>query len=235
MKTMYIGAASLLALGIVACGDDSGARYAENEEDQNSAYEENGVNEDDAMSEDQITAEDENASRMTMTQDEQSELPGIENAPPHPAGDETVAGTAASLRAAPTTFAEVETEEDLSIVVEDAFNRADLDQDGQLSREEYRVLTASLAPIAAGDAAVDAQTETAGEGDMETTEAEVGADVFAEAAGTGDAVQKESLREAFLARFETADADDDNRLSASEQDDFIRIALSESASSGEQN
>lgn len=238
MKMMYIGAASLLALGMAACGENAETEYAEEDEAEDSS----------------TYAEDETATDETGATDPYDTAaandPAAEGDALDPYGDETdvaeapigqePAGTAASLQPVSMTFAEVETEEDLSELVDNAFQQADVDQNGQLSREEFQILTASLAPtdMAQPSGAASTEDETAmdteaqGDAAAGTETADVAAEerIFAEAAGTGDAVEKESLREAFLARFETADMDGDDRLDPQEREEFVRIALGGDAS-----
>lgn len=243
MKTMYIGAASLMALGMAACGERT--EYAEEEETtETAAYEDETADEQTgAAGEPYDTARADDPAGTTTSGDPAAGDDALDpygetdTAADTPIGQEPT-GTAASVQPVSMTIAEVETEDDLSQLLDDAFRRADADQNNQLSREEFQILTATLAPadMAQPLGAPMTQDETAmeGEGDIggtQTTDVAAEERIFAEAAGTGDAVEKESLREAFLARFKTADQDGDDRLNPEERDEFVRIALGGDAQS----
>jgi len=131
------------------------------------------------------------------------------------------------------TIAEIRDEADVRQMVDAAFESADLDNDGALSKLEYASLAAAV-QIADGDAidAVDgmvggdgagAVAETTDEGEPAMTLP--GDEIFAEAAGVDNELSKDDLRASFLARFEAADVNHDARLDEGEREEFVRLAM----------
>ena len=135
------------------------------------------------------------------------------------------------VKVSPERLTDIVSESDVVTVVDDAFSAADLNNDGELTKEEFAILTTSIAdplpelnvlePVEGdvpADVIADAEATVMGV----TSNAEA---LFEEAAGGADTLSIEDVRKAFLARFDAADVDDDRSLNPVERAEFIRLAL----------
>ena len=160
---------------------------------------------------------------------------------------DNVGATLASLT--PMKASDVQSKEDVSLITDSAFEKADLNGDGALDRTEFATLSLAAAgedpsmietvltraeetatDIVQGVTGADAEAET--EPGIESgvsLPAEEAAQVaaldedFAESAGDDASMTKEELRSAFLARFEKADVNDNEQLEMEERETFAAL------------
>jgi hypothetical protein len=233
MRIELLSAVALAALGAAAC---TGERdYAEEE----TTTQETTV-EAETDDQDRFAATEPETAPMTVPPGGTAETippetttgtPPTESAPP--LGTETGPTTITEAPATPTTITvaidEINTKTDLDRIANQAFMQADTDKNGQLSQAEFLALASGVDQfrMEAG--------EPIGEGDIDTSaEAEVTVEpadqakvqvVFNDAAEGADALTMEQLRQAFLDRFEQADANNDDQLSEDERQTFANLIV----------
>lgn len=263
MRNTTIGAvsmAALLAAGLAACGQDrtdyaadetETERAADADMDRTDRY----AQDDEAMrSDDQLAATEADPYADTTTQ---TQTTGAATQPGYGATD--AAGTTTTTTI--VSLDQIEERSDVERIANEAFDAADADGDGELSRTEYMTLALSALEYSGpsnlgltgaqdmgeGDydpnmtgqqAGVDQQgadpldRPQPGASDPAMQESRMGqtsvaaADIdaaFNEAADEDGAITRESLREAFLARFDEADADNNEQLDAEERETFAQL------------
>lgn len=240
MKIRLLGAASLaaLALGVAACAKDE-TKYAEND----TATTESTTT---------TTTDSYAANDPAATAADPYETPGTTASPTTGALAAGEQPTGASSQYGVTTageviqIADISTKTDAERVASDAFDKADANGDGKLDKAEYVMIAMGANEFRSASSAIDDTQEGIGEGDMDTGDAAVDSTapadpsmpttaetatvdetsvepVFAEAAGVDNELTKDELRAAFLARFDTADADKDQQLSETERQTFAEL------------
>jgi|GEM_PF-1828240 len=144
---------------------------------------------------------------------------------------------------------DVKSKDDISLITDSAFEKADVDGNGALDRTEFATLSLAAAgedpsvissvltqvedkaeEIVQGVTGADAETEydsgiDAGVSVPSGEAAQVAAldEDFAESAGDDAAMTKEELRAAFLARFEKADVNENEQLETEESEVFAAL------------
>ena len=156
-----------------------------------------------------------------------------------------VGATLASLT--PMKASDVRSKDDVTLITDSAFEKADLNGDGSLDRTEFATLSLAAAgedPSVISTVLTKAEEVasdmvdgvTGAEADSETgvdagtaMPAEEAAQVaaleedFVESAGDDAAMTKEELRAAFLARFEKADVNENEQLETEESEVFAAL------------
>lgn len=226
MKKNLVSAASaaaLLAFGLTACAQEQN-RYAETEESANrTAYAEIG---DEPLPGEYTRMGDEAAlagDRLAQANETSPNAGGVTTDP-----------TTAYAASEPVTveIAEVRVKDEVEAAAENAFMVADLNGDGVLSRDEYMTIAMNLRPQTTADATTMPAPDGALEEGDTTMLAEEPSPVtvaaaFEAAAGPDGELTREKLREAFLARFEQADADGDDELNDEEWQTFAALTTGE--------
>ena len=156
-----------------------------------------------------------------------------------------VGATLASLT--PMKASDVRSKDDVTLITDSAFEKADLNGDGSLDRTEFATLSLAAAgedpsvistvltkaeetasDMVGGVTGAEADSETdvdAGAAMPAEEAAQVAAleEDFVESAGDDAAMTKEELRAAFLARFEKADVNENEQLETEESEVFAAL------------
>jgi len=127
---------------------------------------------------------------------------------------------------------EIRDRDDVPILVDNAFARADEDDNGRLDYEEYLVIAPALGQADSNVGAAEGRDQTSSTGpvdydqptsspDRETAERD---EVFEAMAGD-DGLTPQEFETALLERFDLADADGNDELGPDELRDFVRSML----------
>lgn len=249
MKIRLLGAASLaaLALAVAACAKDE-TKYAEDDTattestttDSTTATDSYAANDPAATDTATPSAADPYATPSTTA----SPTTGALAAGEQPTGASSQYGVTTAGEV--IEIAEINTKTDAERVASDAFDKADANGDGKLDKAEYVMIAMGANEFRSASSPIDETQEGVGEGDMDTGDAAVDSTApadpsmpataetatvdetsvepaFAEAAGADNELTKDELRTAFLARFDTADADKDQQLSETERQTFAEL------------
>jgi len=125
---------------------------------------------------------------------------------------------------------EVRDRQDVGRFVDNLFERADDDENGEMTAQEYRLVAPALAQ-SDNDVSVEANDRNAEAAGPEGAAADEnvglsgGQSFFLMAAGEDEMLSRAELRETILARFDEADADGDGALNAEESSAFARLAM----------
>lgn len=240
---------ALLALGVVACGnaDKSEAVEAEAQTEEEQVAETQIDGADDASSYvDQVqTYTEELDTTEDAMEDEGVSVADAVDAANGESADllaetgerlDDAAATLAALK--PMQVSDVRSKADIDLVTASAFDAADFNRDGVLDRDEFANMTMvvvnrdgdNLADKASGAAEKMLNNVTGAAGDEVTKPADATVtdavidEAFAQASGDDAAMTKEELRETFLARFEQADANDNDQLEEEERKKFALLS-----------
>lgn len=241
MKTALIGAVSLAALAVAACGQKADTTYETTEA---------------PAAEETTVAEAEPYTSETMDTVDADDA--YADTSEYSAGS-TVGQTGGLTGGQWINASAIATKEDINTAADTAFAKADANLDGVIDRTEFMRVAAGPSayvsgPVAPADemdpmdpmaptdpsamdttttaendpaitgepAGVDTMTPGATTGQVVSAETDT---MFADIAGDDDEVTKEGLREALLERFEQADANGDSTLDNMEREEFVRLTM----------
>lgn len=129
------------------------------------------------------------------------------------------------------TGTEIVSRDDIAVFIDNAFQRADEDEDGVLDYEEYLVIAPALgqADTNRGDAPGRDTTSAIGpieeDGPAADSAETVERDEWFRTVAGEDGLSPDEFEAALTERFELADENDDDELSPEEASDFLRLQL----------
>ncbi|MEM9233246.1 MAG: hypothetical protein AAGA69_03300 [Pseudomonadota bacterium] len=198
---------AVAAVAIMACGDDEVDTSAENAD----SYAE---------------ADTQPADTFTDDMEEEETAAGVGDADNPVSTDK-----GGDLDSAIITLDEVFLRSDVDPLVENSFERADTDTDGNLTQEEYLLLAPAMgqATNAVGQqSSGDELTPAGGEADKLLGEGWQSANretFFSDTAGEDNVISRAELRDAVLSRFDAADRNENGVLNGEEKATFTRLFL----------